>query len=203
MKKKAVSATMLTLLLIGMLSISMHIVLVKAQLSFIDIRILSVTASPTTVYVGEIVNIAVTYEITWMNIDVEQWPGFYLYYDGVWIDGWMMIVMGSGYDIETVYFEWDTTDVEPGSYMISAEVYGDDDPSGNWFFFGPIRVKIPGDVNGDGTVDILDAAEISAHWYPGPPVGPLGYDPNADINNDGNVDIIDLAIVSAHWGQTE
>ncbi|MGD8505410.1 MAG: dockerin type I domain-containing protein [Candidatus Bathyarchaeota archaeon] len=65
-----------------------------------------------------------------------------------------------------------------------------------------IMVTIPGDVNGDRTVDIFDIGTISAHWYPGPPVGPLGYSMNADINGDGSVDIFDIGITSAHWGQT-
>ena len=62
--------------------------------------------------------------------------------------------------------------------------------------------KILGDVNGDGIVDIFDIGAVSAHWYPGPPVGPLGYDPAADINGDGAVDIFDIGIVSAHWGES-
>lgn len=49
--------------------------------------------------------------------------------------------------------------------------------------------KLAGDANGDGTVDIFDIGTISAHWYPGPPVGPLGYDIKADMNLDGNIDI--------------
>ena len=68
---------------------------------------------------------------------------------------------------------------------------------------GPAEImvdwRMPGDVNADGVVDILDAAKISAHWYPGPPIGPLGYDPIADINYDEAVDILDAGIVSAHW----
>ncbi len=65
-----------------------------------------------------------------------------------------------------------------------------------------ILVTIPGDVNGDRIVDIFDIGYISAHWYPGPPIGPSGYDANADINNDGAVDIFDIGITSAHWGQS-
>lgn len=69
--------------------------------------------------------------------------------------------------------------------------------------YGPVEIIVdwrkPGDVNGDGVVDILDVAKICAHWYPGPPIGPLGYDPIADINYDGAVNILDLAIVSAYW----
>jgi parallel beta-helix repeat protein len=61
---------------------------------------------------------------------------------------------------------------------------------------------IPGDVNVDGTVDIFDIGSISAHWYPGPPEGPLGYGANADINYDGAVDIFDVGICSAHMGET-
>lgn len=74
-----------------------------------------------------------------------------------------------------------------------------------------------GDINNDGKVDMFDAAQISAHWYPGPPVGPEGYSPNADITGgvggttdslygpvagipDGKVDIADAVLVSANWG---
>jgi len=58
------------------------------------------------------------------------------------------------------------------------------------------------DINDDGIVDILDIGEVSAHWYPGPPEGPLGYDSQFDLNSDGNVDILDIEIVSDHWGET-
>ncbi len=60
----------------------------------------------------------------------------------------------------------------------------------------------PGDANGDGVVDIFDIGALSAHWYPGPPVGILGYDPAFDTNNDGSIDIFDIGIVSANWGNT-
>ena len=83
-----------------------------------------------------------------------------------------------------------------------------------------------GDINtasiSDNVVDILDDGVVSAHWHPGPPVGPLGYDPIADIfpelqyrdlplvwdaefeqwiqhPSNGAVDIFDSALISAHW----
>jgi len=65
-----------------------------------------------------------------------------------------------------------------------------------------IFVNYAGDANNDGTINILDAALISAHWYPGPPIGPLGYDPNADFNLDLRVNIADVGILSVNWGQT-
>lgn len=63
------------------------------------------------------------------------------------------------------------------------------------------RNKLAGDANGDKTVDIYDAAAVSAHWYPGPPVGPLGYYRESDINLDGAVDLYDAAAVSANWNR--
>jgi len=103
-----------------------------------------------------------------------------------------------------VTFTWDTTDMPYGDYTISAvatPVPGETDTTDNTFIDGTVLVTIPGDINGDGTVNILDAGLISAHWYPGPPIGPLGYNPVADINNDGSVNIVDAAIISANWGQ--
>lgn len=82
---------------------------------------------------------------------------------------------------------------------------------------------VQGDVNGDGTVNILDDGELSAHWSF--PAGPKGYDSNSDIFPEvqedgipkvwdpeteqwiphpsfGAVDIFDAAMVSAHWQES-
>jgi hypothetical protein len=56
-----------------------------------------------------------------------------------------------------------------------------------------------GDVNLDHKVDVLDAALVSAHWYPGPPLGPLGYDSGFDVNGDAAINVLDSAVVSACW----
>jgi len=69
-----------------------------------------------------------------------------------------------------------------------------------FYTVGRQEALIPGDVNVDGIVNILDAAQISAHWYTPPaPPGPLGYDPDVDINNDGKINILDAAVVNANW----
>jgi len=72
------------------------------------------------------------------------------------------------------------------------------------FFEGTdiIFVNYPGDANHDGTIDMVDLSLVSAHWYPGPPTGPLGYDVNADFNRDGMINMLEVAIISAYWGQT-
>ncbi len=96
-------------------------------------------------------------------------------------------------------------------------------------YFYHLWKGLNGDINGDNKVNILDFGEISGHWYPGPPVGPLGYDPIADLwpklqcvlseepydaipkiwdeetqtwipdPSIRTVDIFDAALVSAHW----
>jgi outer membrane protein assembly factor BamB len=54
--------------------------------------------------------------------------------------------------------------------------------------------RLPGDANGDGTVNIFDINLVSAHWGQS---GPLG-----DVNYDGAVDIFDINAISANWGLT-
>lgn len=63
---------------------------------------------------------------------------------------------------------------------------------------GFFRCPFP-DINGDGIVNVVDGAGVSAHWYPGPPIGPLGYDVNCDIDRNGLIGVTDAALVSAYW----
>jgi hypothetical protein len=106
----------------------------------------------------------------------------------------------------TLTFNWNTSEVIPRiNYTISAEadpVLDELNTDNNKLIDGKVYVKLIGDVNDDGTVDIFDTGAVSAHWYPGPPVGPLGYDLECDLNCDGAVDIFDIGIVSVHWGET-
>lgn len=69
---------------------------------------------------------------------------------------------------------------------------------------------LDGDINGDGTVDGYDLPELSKHWYPGPPIGPEGYDRVADVwpvmpksIHTEAVDIMDVTEVASFWGDTE
>lgn len=97
---------------------------------------------------------------------------------------------------ETRLLEWPPYPWEEPPIILDAESMPDH--LGHGYF----RNLIAGDANGDGIVDIFDIGSISAHWYPGPPVGPLGHSREADLNLDGSVDIFDIGITSAHWGQT-
>ncbi len=49
----------------------------------------------------------------------------------------------------------------------------------------------PGDLNGDGRVDIFDINDVSSHWG--------GSGPEGDANGDGKVNIFDINEISSHW----
>ena len=58
----------------------------------------------------------------------------------------------------------------------------------------PIKgLPIPGDVNGDGIVNIADLVEVLLNW------GPC-QDCPADLNGDDVVDVLDLVEVLLNWG---
>ena len=87
---------------------------------------------------------------------------------------------------------------KPGAYKVWGECVSDP----GWYETASattVKLVLPGDVNLDYKVDLLDAALISAHWYPSPPVGPLGYDSTFDLNGDARIDVLDLAVISAYW----
>jgi hypothetical protein len=61
-----------------------------------------------------------------------------------------------------------------------------------------IEVTIPGDLNGDGVVNIFDLGMITANWMQTVPPAPA----NADACAVGIINLIDLSAVTSHWLQT-
>jgi hypothetical protein len=60
--------------------------------------------------------------------------------------------------------------------------------------YGLLNGPLPGDVNGDSTVNCSDLAIVKAAY--GKSFGQAGFDLRADVNGDGVVNIVDLASVS-------
>jgi len=75
-----------------------------------------------------------------------------------------------------------------------------------------VTVYIAGDANGDGRVNILDAAYVGMHWdqhctkTPCEPCYSYLWDElqqdAADLNNDCDINILDAMIIGANWGHT-
>jgi hypothetical protein len=60
------------------------------------------------------------------------------------------------------------------------------------------RPRCIGDVNGDGTVSVLDLTLVARHM--GTRVGDRRYDPRLDLNHDGRINVLDLMIVLRRIG---
>lgn len=89
------------------------------------------------------------------------------------------------------------------NYKISAQVSilpFETDKLDNKLDDGYVKIKIMGDINGDGKVDIInvDIVAQALGSYPGHP----RWNPEADLNRDGKVDIVDLAMVASNFGKT-
>lgn len=62
------------------------------------------------------------------------------------------------------------------------------------------KIRMPGDVTGDGVVDIRDAARLGQNWRT--TAADAEYDPAADLNNNGAVDIFDIVLLGQYWRET-
>jgi hypothetical protein len=83
--------------------------------------------------------------------------------------------------------------------VTAANLTGEANPANN-IMTTTIILSIPGDVDGDRIVNILDLT-IVALAFGSVPGGP-NWNPNADVTLDGVVDIRDLTFVAIHFGQT-
>ena len=98
---------------------------------------------------------------------------------------------------------WNTMGFAMGNYSLSIYIeplegetdLNDNSLSGKW-----VLISIPGDINGDKTVDIYDAVLLAGcfNYYPYYP----HWDPNRDINGNGVVDIYDAVILASHFGES-
>jgi hypothetical protein len=120
-----------------------------------------------------------------------------LYYNSTLI-GNQAIALISGAS-QNLTFTWNTTILFYGKYALQAYAaplpYETQTTDNN--LTAHAVVTIPGDINGDGTVDIYDAILLSGA-YNSNPFDPL-WNPNADINGDNNVDIYDAILLAGHY----
>jgi len=164
-----------------------------------DVAIVSVAASATEVYEGQMVNITV---IAKNEGNVTETFDVTIYYDASAIGIQTVIDLTAGANV-TLTFSWDTTGVTPRiiSYTIKAvatPVPGEIDTVDNTYIDGNVKIKMMGDINGDGIVDIFDVV-IAAEAFGSCPGHPK-WNPITDLNNDGIIDIFDLVIIAVNFG---
>jgi hypothetical protein len=98
----------------------------------------------------------------------------------------------------TITFTWNTAGFAYGNYTISASLMAPDETN-SWtirlYTYGTVKVTIPGDINGDGYVNLKDLGLITSHWLQTVPPCPA----NIDILNVGIINLRDLGAVTSHW----
>jgi uncharacterized repeat protein (TIGR02543 family) len=163
----------------------------------------------TWVFQGRPVNFTVTVE---NNGDFDETVAVTLYYNitANKIVGTQSVPLLMG-ESKTLLFVWDTTSVPYcHNYTITAVATimpADYTPADNTLDNVYVKVRIMGDLNGDGSVDGSDI--VLAAWsfasygpnyrYPGSPPSPR-WNLDCDINEDLRIDGIDLVLICRNWG---
>jgi len=103
----------------------------------------------------------------------------------------------------TLTYAWNTTGFAKGNYSIVAfatPVSGETDTLDNTFT-GLVYIGVPGDVDGNQIVNMLDLYNIAIHF--GATKSNPNYVTNFDIDDNGIINMLDLYIAAVHYGQTD
>ena len=87
----------------------------------------------------------------------------------------------------TVYVQADASDLDGGSYMAYVGVQTNTSTDPVFPVMVSIEDSMPGDVTGDGVINILDVVQITNIV-----LGLSDPTPVADLNGDGAIDILDV-----------
>jgi hypothetical protein len=108
----------------------------------------------------------------------------------------------SGPQSQDVRVTFDAAGLTTGTYPANLLIF-DDDPN-EILVTVPVTLTVspvlPGDVDGDCDVDIVDIMLVAGRWNSAP--GHPRYDPRYDVDGDGDIDVVDIMLVAAHWGET-
>jgi predicted lipoprotein with Yx(FWY)xxD motif len=105
---------------------------------------------------------------------------------------------------KNVTFTWNTTGLPKGKYSISAiaePILGEVNTADNTFEYYWVKVKMPGNINGDSMVNFLDAILLGAAFGSAP--GGIDWNSNADINCDVYVNFLDAIILGTNFGLSD
>jgi parallel beta-helix repeat protein len=100
-----------------------------------------------------------------------------------------------------ITLRWNTTGFAKGNYTITAHaepVLGETDTTDNTLIDGWVMVVYPGDINGDGKVNVEDMFAVAKTF--GSECGQPKYAPNCDINSDCKINVKDIFITAKNFG---
>ena len=174
-----------------------------------DVAISSVKPSTTATYVGWFVNISV---VAANEGDIAESFTVSAYYDDNLIGTQMVTDLPSG-ENETLIFTWNTAGMQPcNNYTIKAEasvVPYETDTADNEYIDGEVKIKIMGDINGDGKVDLSDIRTIARAYLsaavddPETPYDETeNWNPSVDLNIDDHISIFDIRLGARNYGES-
>lgn len=163
-----------------------------------DVAVVNIRASRTTAYRGNVVSIevvATNHGNNPENFEVK------CYADSTLI-GSRTISLAAEQVYSTV-FTWNTTNIPFDTYLLTATatvVPYETNIADNTRTGGTVQVRVPGDINGDGIVDVYDAVllilDIDAI-----PNSPKWNNGRSDLNDDGRVSGADVTILVRNFGR--
>jgi hypothetical protein len=165
-----------------------------------DIAVVNVLPEQAWAYQGWILKINVTVK----NLgEVSEIFNLTAYYDEVVMNTLNNLTLAPNEELVIVY-EWNTSSVTPcRNYTIKAEasiVLYEYNVTNNLYVDGTIKVRMFGDVNADGTIDMADVSIVIDAFmtYPGHPRWNL----EADLDRSGAVDMVDISLVIENFNKT-
>jgi hypothetical protein len=91
--------------------------------------------------------------------------------------------------------------VHNGELITNSTIKHPDGTFSHWSRWGPVCTPLPGDINGDGIVNVIDLLAAINAWGPcPPPPSPCAADIAPAPDGDGNVNVLDLLMVINNWG---
>jgi hypothetical protein len=158
-----------------------------------DVAIIDVVASTNATYIN------VTAE---NQGDIAESFNVSAYYDAHLIGTTIVASLAPGANV-TLGFVWDTYGVAPcHRYNITGKasiVPYETDVADNVMVDGSVKVKMVGDLNGDGIIDIFDVVAVGLAFGSKP--GDPNWNEDADIVEDNLIDIFDLVYIGIHFGE--
>ncbi|MEM2994796.1 MAG: CARDB domain-containing protein [Candidatus Bathyarchaeia archaeon] len=162
-----------------------------------DIAVTNVVASSNWVYQGWVVEINVTAK----NFgDLNESFDVSVYYDSTLIETKHVTDLPPNEEI-ILTFGWNTSLVQPcHNYTITGEVASlpyEQNVTNNVYQDGNVKVRIMGDVNGDGTVDMKDIHAIGEAFLSSP--DDPKWNPDADLDKNGTIDMKDVRLACINF----
>lgn len=159
-----------------------------------DTAVTSIMAGATEVHSGSDVTINVAVKNKGVFVETVNVT---VYYDDNNFIGRQTVSLFPASD-RTLIFLWDTTGVRLGNHTIKAETSflpQESNTDDNIMVDGTIRIRITGDVNDDGKVNVLDVILVCVNPGPVPPSPP-----ECDVNGDSTVNVLDVILIFINAG---